>query len=54
MRRFVTRVKRFKIRDPVCQVYFSKYLGFRGRLDGYPRFRELLSEVGSNKFRAGA
>ncbi len=38
--------KAFEIRDPVCQVYFSRHLGLRGRLDAYPRLRELLSEVG--------
>jgi TolB-like protein/Tfp pilus assembly protein PilF len=37
--------KAFEIRDPVCPVYFSKHLGLRGRLDAYPRFRELLLEV---------
>jgi adenylate cyclase len=37
--------KAFEIRDPVCPVYFSRHLGLRGRLDAYPRFRELLLEV---------
>jgi adenylate cyclase len=36
----------FAIRDPFCQFFFSKHLAFSTRLYAYPRFRELLSEMG--------
>jgi adenylate cyclase len=36
----------FNIRDPFCHSFFSKYQAFTTRLYGYPRFRQLLSEVG--------
>jgi adenylate cyclase len=36
----------FEIRDPTCQPYFSRHLKFSTRLYAYPRFRELLSEMG--------
>ena len=34
------------IRDPTCQVYFSKHQGFSARLYTYPRFHDLLFEAG--------
>ncbi len=36
----------FEIRDPACEAYFSRHSGYSARLYAYPRFRELLSEVG--------
>jgi hypothetical protein len=36
----------FEIRDPACEPYFSKHFALSARLYAYPRFRELLSEVG--------
>jgi len=35
-----------EIRDPGCQPYFSRHQAFSARLYAYPRFRELLSEMG--------
>lgn len=35
-----------KLRDPACEVYFSRYFVFSSRLYGYPQFRELLREAG--------
>ena len=35
-----------ELRDPACEVYFSRYFAYGARLYDYPRFRELLSEVG--------
>jgi tetratricopeptide (TPR) repeat protein len=35
-----------EIRDPGCQPYFSRHQSFSARLYTYPRFRELLSEMG--------
>jgi len=36
----------FAIRDPSCQFHFSRYWPPSERLYAYPRFRDLLSEVG--------
>ena len=36
----------FEIRDPARRLYFSKQFAYSRRLYAYPRFRELLSEVG--------
>ena len=36
----------FEIRDPACEPYFSRHLAFSARLYRYPRFRELLLEMG--------
>jgi adenylate cyclase len=38
----------FEIRDPCCQIFFPRYirLPIFARGDAYPRFRELLSEMG--------
>jgi TolB-like protein/Tfp pilus assembly protein PilF len=38
--------KAYEIHDPVCQVYLSRHFVGSARLYAYPRFRELLSEVG--------
>jgi adenylate cyclase len=35
-----------KLRDPACEVYFSKYFIYGAKLYAYPRFRELLNEIG--------
>jgi adenylate cyclase len=35
-----------EIRDPGCQPYFSRHQSYSARLYAYPRFRELLSEMG--------
>ena len=35
-----------EIRDPACRLYFSKHFTYSRRLYAYPRFRELLAEVG--------
>jgi tetratricopeptide (TPR) repeat protein len=36
----------FKIRDPACEPYFSRHLAFSAKLYRYPRFRELMLEMG--------
>jgi adenylate cyclase len=36
----------FEIRDPACEPYFSRHFAISARLYRYPRFCELLSEVG--------
>jgi adenylate cyclase len=35
-----------EIRDPACEPYFSRHFAISARLYAYPRFRELLSEMG--------
>jgi tetratricopeptide (TPR) repeat protein len=35
-----------EIRDPACRLYFSRHFPYSSRLYTYPRFRELLSELG--------
>ena len=35
-----------EIRDPACKPYFSRHFAVSARLYAYPRFRELLSEMG--------
>jgi TolB-like protein len=34
-----------ELRDPACEVYFSRYFIYSARLYAYPRFRELLSDL---------
>jgi adenylate cyclase len=35
-----------EIRDPACQIYFSRHFVYSARLYAYPRFRQLISESG--------
>jgi len=35
-----------EIRDPACQIYFSRHFAYSARLYAYPRFRQLLLEAG--------
>lgn len=34
------------LRDPACEVYFSRHFAYSRRLYAYPRFHELLAEAG--------
>jgi adenylate cyclase len=36
----------FRIRDPGCQLFFSRHLGYSAPLYAYPRFREMLVRNG--------
>ena len=36
----------FAIRDPHCQFLFSSHVPYSARLYGYPRFREIIANVG--------
>ena len=35
-----------KVRDPACQLYFSRHWGYSARLYAYPRFREIIASMG--------
>jgi hypothetical protein len=36
----------FEIHDPNSQIFFSRYLPVSARLYRYPRFREILAQIG--------
>jgi tetratricopeptide (TPR) repeat protein len=40
----------YEIRDPGCQVFFSRYFPSAPRLYSYPRFRELIAQMGRSEW----
>lgn len=40
----------FEVRDPACQLYFSRHCGYSARLYAYPRFREMLAHMGRSEW----
>ena len=40
----------YETRDPNCQIFFSRYAPSALRLYGYPRFREIIAQMGRSEW----
>ena len=40
----------YDTRDPNCQIFFSRYAPSALRLYGYPRFREIIAQMGRSEW----